>query len=85
MASTPRERLDELAKLLKAEGFRVDIREESIYVETDKSDIVLTDLPREFIEEVLRAGYKELVLVAGKTYYYFHRNDLEKVLQHNTS
>ncbi len=85
MSSTPREKLAELAKSLGARGFRVDIKEESIYVETDRSDVALVDLPREFIEEVLRAGFKELVLVAGKTYYYFHRNDLEKVLQHNTS
>ena len=85
MSSTPRERLAELAKSLETRGFRVNIRDESIYVETDSSDVVLVDLPREFIEEVLRAGFRELVLVAGKTYYYFHRNDLEKVLQHNAS
>jgi len=80
LATNPRERLAEIARVLQDKGFRVEVKGESVYVVAGSSDAVLADLPREFVEEVLRAGFGELVLVAGKNYYYFRGRDLEKVL-----
>lgn len=66
---------------MRERGFSVEERGDSLYVSAGDRDVVLADLPRGFLEEALRSGFGEIVLVVDKRYYYYGRRDIEKLLE----